>query len=616
MKTCICILYFILSFISLSSQSKINCFNKHQLLKMESAPIDEVKGFLTANDWLFDQAEKDKLFMDFGCQLVLNKLRWQKLYQGTSVELYSKNSTRIVKYDATHTCYTELLHELKSGNTTIKQDTLTTLYSEGDLSIEVKEFRDESGYNKQIMYVYNHNNLKKDILECRRKEYLARKMMFEQNFRYERLLNEGDSLFQKSEFRQAKLKYSEACEIGDYSECTKKIYLCDYKIDELSVKHGDSLLVLENYFEAINVFKHVLSRTKDLKLSKHAANSITVASDKLKKQRVERLVDSANLFYHKKDYNGALSYFKKVIETEPLHPYALQKISYLNNILPILNSRTKRIFSLFELDSLYYKKIYDSLEIKINSIILKYNAEYSTALNIKLVFDTVGRNKSFVIDGNLNNELSIIKKYLLTIKPPNIEGFFFNTIDTLKIKIVKEKTKLLYSANGSHNIQSKQIYNYLYNKKLPYGKYSIIKSYIMINKELYKTNYLINYSARGSSNALYSLILPGLGSKRVSYGQVKSNRFKYFLLTSAIGAISRFYSERQYSSYKIATNQNHIDRYYNNANYSNKLSLVCFGLSACIVGSDFIWTFKRGYQNKKITRQLKNNLKLHPIIIN
>ena len=104
----------------------------------------------------------------------------------------------------------------------------------------------------------------------------------------------------------------------------------------------------------------------------------------------------------------------------------------------------------------------------------------------------------------------------------------------------------------------------------------------------------------GPSNALLSLLVPGLGVKFVTSGQKK-----WYVRTIvvyglyAIGAGCKLISNSQYDKYHQAIDQDSMDKYYNNADLLNKSFYVFVGAGTLVWIWDIIYVAVKGSKNRK-----------------
>ena len=127
---------------------------------------------------------------------------------------------------------------------------------------------------------------------------------------------------------------------------------------------------------------------------------------------------------------------------------------------------------------------------------------------------------------------------------------------------------------------------------------------------------LINYSPCGPSYSLYSLILPGLGKYKVTYGQKGILTIGIFGATLATTLISGFYSNYMYNQYLNATSQSEIQKDYKLANNSHKIFLVSGCLTLSVYFTDVVSSIQIGRKNKSRSEKIKAQLISEPIPVN
>jgi hypothetical protein len=136
-----------------------------------------------------------------------------------------------------------------------------------------------------------------------------------------------------------------------------------------------------------------------------------------------------------------------------------------------------------------------------------------------------------------------------------------------------------------------------------------------LNDKTFTNINLVKFKTVGPEAALYSILMPGMGSLKASYGKKGWGRFATFIVSTGLAIGSKLYSDAQYKNYLNATSQSEIDDYYTKANISNKIALVSGGLSSAIHLYDIIWALSKGGKNKKESKILREQLKNKPIQI-
>jgi hypothetical protein len=112
------------------------------------------------------------------------------------------------------------------------------------------------------------------------------------------------------------------------------------------------------------------------------------------------------------------------------------------------------------------------------------------------------------------------------------------------------------------------------------------------------------------------MLLPGLGTKRVTYSNKGTGRMILFILGAGVSAASKYYSNIYYNKYLISTNQVDIQYNYRMANNLQKSFLISGGFAASIYIYDFFHVIGRGIKNKKEQHFTNRNLSNQDLIIN
>ena len=109
-----------------------------------------------------------------------------------------------------------------------------------------------------------------------------------------------------------------------------------------------------------------------------------------------------------------------------------------------------------------------------------------------------------------------------------------------------------------------------------------------------------NKKLAGPLCAINSMVFPGWGTKKVSYGKKGLGRSLIFFSTLLIAIVSNNNSNKQYEAYLNEKNDlSLMNIHYKNANLSHKVALISCGISASIYLYDVIWVFSKGRKNIK-----------------
>jgi hypothetical protein len=396
--------------------------------------------------------------------------------------------------------------------------------------------------------------------------------------------------------------------------------------------NGDYYCAITKYNEA---FK--LAIGKDKQIAEIRVSRAKWCADHIK---------TADLAFKSKDYKISKDNYQSVLDTNPNDSYAKEQLVKCSIILnppetPLNNSKgtneDSRILNLIKKQGGEYKyseinpKVFnDFVNINYNAmnlLIKNYNDKGTLNYSTAIQFDHQGNNQSELTIHSISDNK--FKPFLSSIKPSEIQpsrisNQFVRTTENLDFNL-SWKTTETKAFVRSHNIEIEKI------KELDYNQKSTIESYIsnhsyksgiytfkVTRKQLNENNYYdLAFSSftnnNGPMNFLYSLLLPGLGTSKVTEGHKGKGKMIFFLITAAISAGSRIYSLNQYDQY--LDDPANGAQYYTNADIANKVFLVSGGVAATIYIYDIFYVFGRGLKNHRENRSLKKELSIRPIFL-
>lgn len=158
---------FIFAFISPTFFGQGSCINKHQLLKMQSSELEDVRKFMNDNRWEFDGGGNNEFYNYFSTSISFDLARWTfGSYQ--NIQFYhGKLKPTIVIYQATKECYHSLISEIQKtlkGNTRVEPNFLVTNFQEGTTTIEFREYKSDYSRRQYSVLVYNKKQLEKELI--------------------------------------------------------------------------------------------------------------------------------------------------------------------------------------------------------------------------------------------------------------------------------------------------------------------------------------------------------------------------------------------------------------------------------------------------------------------
>jgi hypothetical protein len=182
-----------------------------------------------------------------------------------------------------------------------------------------------------------------------------------------------------------------------------------------------------------------------------------------------------------------------------------------------------------------------------------------------------------------------------------------------KVEIKKTTSKQLWASYNGHTIGlNNPIYTTAFETHLksldyPFGRYSLQEVRTDHSMLLRITDY---HCTTGPNNAAYSLLLPGLGSLKVTQGKQGWTRMLGAAVTAGVGFYAYSQFTKEYQAYKEADTEAEIRSTYKSATNYSRIAICSFGLTFGIGIYDACWAFKKGKANKRcaeFNKSLYNN---------
>lgn len=165
-------LFFIIVFILCvafgNAQDNSGCLTKHQLFKMQSSSLDDIRMFLNNEGWSFDGAKSNQSYKYFDYPINYDIVLWEKssYYNGGNILLYtSTGKPNVVIYQSHSSCFNNLLQSFNviKGRTNIDSDKLVTTFKEANITIEFREYKNDYSSRQFSILVYNSIALFQEI---------------------------------------------------------------------------------------------------------------------------------------------------------------------------------------------------------------------------------------------------------------------------------------------------------------------------------------------------------------------------------------------------------------------------------------------------------------------
>lgn len=338
---------------------------------------------------------------------------------------------------------------------------------------------------------------------------------------------------------------------------------------------------------------------------------------------VRDLLNYANYYFLKNEYGRALKIYEYVLSLERNNNTALDRVDEIDFLL-----HRSKIFS-------YEKTNYsDNVQIKLD--IAKELEEITTerssgVAHIRILFnsDTNGVKRFSYVLLNSNDltskevEKLILSEgkyraavfkgyYVMAYQEYIIDVIWNNSFVTIKKKNNTWPENLFEKNPVFNSVRLSTINNW------PKGKYKFeVKTKIQTN-QIRNDITLVKYKCTsGPQNVILSMILPGLGTRKVVDGNKGLRRSTFFILTAGVSVFAKVISDRTYNEYLIASNQTEIEKLYNKANLTNRVFIVSGSLAASIYLYDIIYVIHKGRTNiKKYKFATPSMVKREPITFN
>ncbi len=460
---------------------------------------------------------------------------------------------------------------------------------------------------------------KKAEEEERKAEEEARKAEEERLKKFEAQISLGDSLFAAGKYNLAKLQYIDAKELDDGYTAQEKINMCEEAICQVLLNKGDSLYRVNQFDDALLVFKEggncSTAKTFEERVKK---TEKTILDNKIQSIRV-----LAETSFADKHYALAKEQYESILKLNNSDSDAKNKIAQLEELINILSKRSTTTLTYEKSNKNEFIDFRNGLINNINQRISETRDGF-LKFNYTISFDTLGKNLS--APGSISTSMNDYPAYLSsiaengTLKPYSEKGYFINTRTALNVEIDWKTSLATYtskyaqiSTDERSGQKRNEISDFINRQSHHYGKFQFEIKDKNFNGRSYSDIKLVGHRAVGPEAALLSALMPGMGTLKVTYGNKGWKRLTYFLISSSIAVGAELYSRNQYQQYLSATNLNDSDSYYNLANRSHQLSLICGGISAGIYVTDVVWVIARGCQNLKKSKGLKNQLRQGPV---
>lgn len=592
--------------------SQYNCLDHKQLNRMTSTNLEEIRSFLMNENWDNSSTPDDVNEKYFKYNINYNATIWEKNYNGFYSKLLvlnKSNKPNIVVLETDEDCFKSLLIEL-ANKFPVKSIETDDYSSKTVLDGLTKiELRKSKNYSDQfsILY-YNFQSLAKDLLLAKKEKEKLDKIENEKRAKITAVENEVTELVAQNNFVEAINKYESILSISTTDDQieTKISSLLNQK-REYFINKGDDAYQEYEFENAINFYELALNQTqKDDVVFKKIAD----CRNRIKNNIINQKTKEAKSLFEEKRFLLALGKYKEVLELDENDKNIKNKIYEILEILEILENRKNKTYNYKSTNLSDYNILLNKITDKLNL----YTQQYETGsldFNYTLKFDTLGKNNSSYFTNSttildLKHDLNNINN--TSLQPPALKGFYLNSKDEINIDLNWNTSYPKYKSNNKgikqikgENYESSSIQSFIRRQVYGYGIFTFEVKNKYLNSSKYSDINLIDFKNNaGVSSVLYSMVLPGLGTLKVTHGEKGIGRMAAFILSTSLGVFSYSKAMREPQSTTSISN-------------SMISSYVWLGISSSIYVYDFFDVFVRGCKNNAKSKELIRKLKRGPI---
>ncbi len=542
-----------------------------QLLQIQKSTLTESSKFLSSAGWREEELIHNPIYEYFGGFFDFKVERWEDRkamdWEGTLLIYYKDGTPTLVVYQTVKDWFLKLQ---SSGSEQIKGEDFTgnRQAKPNGKVLEFREYSRDMTKRRYSILLYDDASLKKMILSEQQK--------------------------------------------------TKQ-----YHLDLLQ---GEDFMVHKNFQAALSHFE--LARKSIQPWDEDALNEIGMSIQKCKtemlRERAVKLIQVGDSLLQKGKFSESMISYGKALDYDSANMGLSEKINRLKLYLHVTEIRNQpQSFALINPEAFceFEAKTYETL----NHLMLFAKGEGSLNFSTILQFDAEGTNLS-----HLKMNATSVKNFssglehlpFSQISPSRILNFYIPASQEThfdlhwKVEKIRAEVKL-----GEQEIENNQYSTYKYNDKIKsffqsqdykngVYKFEVVEKRLN-GKSFEDLNLVSLRSNSGPANVLYSLVMPGWGTQAVTDGHKGSERMKAFLISTALSIGCKIYSGRMYQNYQKEIP--HPEEYYRKADFSNKLSLIALGFSAGIYLNDIQYVIRKGLQNDRCNKSLKDRLRNGPV---
>ncbi|NDP22268.1 MAG: hypothetical protein GZ091_14480 [Paludibacter sp.] len=343
-------------------------------------------------------------------------------------------------------------------------------------------------------------------------------------------------------------------------------------------------------------------------------------SDKIATIDINIFCQNADNFFKTKQYQKAKDEYGKalLIKQDSKTVEIKAKIKEIDAFILFLKERNYKVYNYQEIEESNYTIQNKKIEDELKNILLNELTIPKSDVSIICKIDTFGVTTSRFTTSTQDEIL--IKKFdelskSIKLNPVFLNGYSANAKVEFRFAIeanhativAKRRAETITSKNKDFNLYSQNINSEL--NAAPFGNYTFNMNKAVINNQEYNNNKLVKIIGKGGpSNAILSVLIPGLGVSNVT-GGAKSGFSRTLTVYGFIGAGigCKLWSDSEYQAYHSATTQTEMDKHFELANGLNQAFYLGVGAGAIVWLYDIIWVASKGVENKKAQKAWNQN---------
>lgn len=277
-----------------------------------------------------------------------------------------------------------------------------------------------------------------------------------------------------------------------------------------------------------------------------------------------------------------------------------KKLALVDQIESLDNERKDTVYNYRSADATNYQ----NTKKELSDLVL----EYAKKNSLQPCTITVVYRHS--IRGNETKEISIspnnfsLKSYLERNVPSlpvcKVYGLILATEATFQIPVESVKTTIHTAKRNYKDIQtSEPLRTEIMSQMFNPGRYTIGYTTVCIDGMYNSFQKMLSYrNTGGATNALLSVVVPGLGQHKVTYGEktgIGTTLGVYGTIAAGVGF--HLYSQSEYDKYHQATSQDDMDKHFKNAQDFQQWAYVFWTGAALWWFYDVLDVYRQGKEN-------------------